>query len=165
MLIYHPAFDIHHYIFRILQLLIKLGNETHDIDRMRILDFYLLFPEELNRVRFPKAIKHIKRPLQNPYETIENPNRLFHQLEKYYLTAIKCLAAYNLIDPCLLLEGKIKRTAQDISDSLLKMLEEANARNPGLLGLLSGPFHDIDLYGKSGLKDRTKLLESKYDPS
>ena len=165
MLIYHPAFDMHHCIFRMLQLLIKLKNEPHDIEKLRILDFYLLFPQELDQVRFPRGMKGYQKGSHQNYEKIENPYRVFSRLEQFHLNALKCLAAYNLVDPFLLPLGKVQRTKQEIPNNLLKLLEAANSRCSREIDFLTGPFGDIDLYGKSGLKERTRLLEFKYDPS
>ena len=44
MLVYHPAFDMHHCVFRMVRLLNRLPVGSCQVERMRILDFYLLFP-------------------------------------------------------------------------------------------------------------------------
>ena len=46
MLIYNQAYDLYHTMFRILQIMEKT-EEIIEIDKLRILDFYLAFPSEL----------------------------------------------------------------------------------------------------------------------
>lgn len=48
---YVPAFDPFHTIFRMLYILKRFdGNETIEVDRLRIYDFYLLFPYLANKI-------------------------------------------------------------------------------------------------------------------
>ncbi|HGA8765958.1 TPA: ABC-three component system middle component 5, partial [Salmonella enterica subsp. enterica serovar Virchow] len=42
MLIYHPAYDAYHCLFRMIALIDHV-NEI-EVDKARILDFYLIFP-------------------------------------------------------------------------------------------------------------------------
>ena len=63
MLIYNQAYDIYHTMFRILQITEKT-EENLEVDKLRILDFYLAFPTELLEIKsfqgFKKYEKHIK---------------------------------------------------------------------------------------------------------
>ena len=168
MLIYHPAFDIYHCMFRMIRLLSKLPKQSYEIERIRILDFYLLFPQQLKNVRFPREAVGYKKLFKeriNPYEKIEDPLRIFLRLEAYQKESLNCLASYNIIDAKLLSEGKIQRTANEIPKELDNAIEKANSRFPEVIELLTGPFINIDLYGNSGLKARTELFEHRYDPS
>ena len=48
MITYSPAFDLYHTIFRMAHILERLDdNECFEIDKVRIWDFYLLFPSKL----------------------------------------------------------------------------------------------------------------------
>lgn len=75
MLIYNPAFDFHHGIFRVLQILSAAPGEEFEVMKIRLLDFLLLFPEQLENIRVPKELLG-KRSLftgtESPYRTIEN---------------------------------------------------------------------------------------------
>ena len=167
MLIYHPAFDMYHCMFRILRLLSKLPEQAYEVERIRILDFYLLFPEQLNNVRFPREAVTYRKSFRNdinPFERIEDPLRIFLRLESYQKEALNCLASYNLIDSELLAESKIQRTDNELPNELVEAIEKATDRFPEVMELLTGPFRNIDLYGKSGLKARTQLFEHRYDP-
>lgn len=165
MLTYHPAFDLYNATFRLLRLLDPLGSRPVELERLRILDFYLLFPFLLRDIEFPasaiKYKKHFKRPASE-YEHIADPKRLFMRLEPYQVAAMQSLAAYSLIDPELFKQGKIQRTSSELPSELQNTITTRN-RDSIEIQLLSGPLADIDLYGKSGLKSKSDLFEYRYD--
>ena len=165
MLTYHPAFDFYHCIFRMLRLLERLPKTPHELVKLRILDFYLLFPSELKGFEFPRNIQTKKRNFQkeNIYERIEDPKRILMRLEPFQITACKSLCSHGLIDPKVFDEGKILRTSLPLPESLLAKIGESNLTEPEPIGLLTGPFNNIDLYGKSGLKKRSDLFTYRYD--
>lgn len=52
MIVYNQAFDLYHTIFRLLHFLNKFENQTIlEIERVRIWDFYLLFPSKIHEIR------------------------------------------------------------------------------------------------------------------
>jgi len=162
MLIYNPAFDSYHCVFRILRLLSALPEETYDVDRVRILDFYLLFPSTLQNVRFPKnAVRYRRliRNTQNRYDRIQDPRRIFDRLEGYQLTALRFLAGRDLIDPKLFAAQKVRRSLARLPHTLVDAISEANSRDSELVALLTGPFRNLELYGATGLRGRTQLFE------
>jgi hypothetical protein len=168
MLIYSPAFDTYHCVFRVLRLLAALPKATYDIDRIRVLDFYLLFPATLEHVTFPReAVRYrrLVREKRNRYERIEDPRRIFDRLQPYQFTALRFLAARNVIEPKLFTENKVQRTAAEFPPALATALSEANSRESGLIELLTGPFRNLELYGATGLRGRTQLFEYRYDPN
>ena len=83
MLIYHPAFDIYHGIFRLLRILSLAPRQKFEIERIRILDFYVLFPSELPRYTFPGRSRPGRKQFkaENPYQSIADPKRIFFRLE------------------------------------------------------------------------------------
>lgn len=166
MLLYHPAFDIYHCCFRFLRLLKSLPLVPHEVDMLRILDLYLLFPTLLKQVRFPKtALKYKKNisDLESPYENIENPYKLLIQLDPLQKSALRHLASCNIISPEHFLKGKVIRTEVPIPDKLAQKIDGADKKDPNLISLLTGPFFDEEFYGDKGLKARTGLMEYKYD--
>lgn len=168
MLIYHPAFDSYHAIFRSLALLGELPIAPYEIERIRILDFYLLFPVALQDVVFPRKAVQYRRKLlrdRNRYEWVEDPQLIFARLEPYQMAAFRFLAATDLIDGINFASGKIKRTGLPLPDALAENLSEFKATNSDLIQLLAGEFRGISLYGPSGLKSRTHLFEHRYDAS
>lgn len=167
MLIYHPAFDIYHCSFRLLRLLENLSKEPYEVDRLRILDFYLLFPTLLQNFTLPRtAISYRKtiKALDIPYERIEDPFKIFLQIEPLQSSALRCLASYDIIDADQLSDGKILRTEKHLPKQLKEAINKAYIENPDLLNFLTGPLFDLDFYGQGGLKARSGLVEHRYDP-
>jgi hypothetical protein len=166
MLIYHPAFDSYHAIFRSLALLEELPNVPYEIERIRILDFYLLFPIALKHVVFPQNVVQYRRRLlrkTNRYESVEDPRRIFGRIEPYQMAAFRFMAATELIDGNTFAAGKIQRTALNLPNRLAEDLSKFKATNSDLIELLAGAFRQISLYGPAGLKYRTHLFEHRYD--
>jgi hypothetical protein len=166
MLIYHPAFDPYHAMFRFLLLLGELPRAPYEVERMRILDFYLVFPPALKHVIFPqRAVQYRRRIVQkaNPYDSLEDPQRIFARLEPYQMAALKFMAATELIDWSKFASNKIERTTLGLPERLAEALSTFKATNDDLVKLLTQSFRDISLYGPRGLKYRTHLFEYRYD--
>ena len=166
MLIYHPAFDPYHAIFRFLLLLGELPEAPYEIERIRILDFYLVFPTALKHVIFPqKAVRYRRKIGQkaNQYDTVQDPQRVFARLEPYQMAAFKFMTATELIDGSKFASAKIERTTLELPEQLTKELSKFKANNKDLVELLAESFSDISLYGPKGLKYRTHLFEYRYD--
>jgi hypothetical protein len=166
MLFYHPAFDIYHSIFRMLRILDSSPQNVFEIERLRIFDFYLLFPSELYKFKFPISLVKQKRQFkgENPYQQINDPKRIFFRLEPYQLCALKSLAAHQFIDGNLFFtDGKIRRTETALPNGLNEAVKVANTNSNAIVEFLTGPLLKIDLYGESGLKGRSDLFEYRYD--
>ncbi len=166
MLIYHPAFDSYHAIFRSLALLEELPIAPYEIERIRILDFYLVFPVALKHVIFPQKVVQYRRKLlrkTNRYEWVEDPQRIFGRLEPYQMAAFRFMAATELLDGDKFASGKIQRTRLILPERLAEDLLKFKTTNSDLIQLLAGAFRQISLYGPAGLKGRTHLFEHRYD--
>jgi len=165
MLVYNPAYDVYHAMFRILQLLDRIES-TIEIDKLRILDFYLVFPSELLEIKafrgFSKYEKYLENEV-NKYERVINRKRLFYNMESIQIEALKGLISYGVISGEAFRNGKVEKTDIKISENLLQKIREANNRKQSILDLITGPLANMDLYGHLGLKVRTNLLEFKYD--
>lgn len=165
MLIYNQAYDLYHTMFRILQIMEKT-EDVIEIDKLRILDFYLAFPSELMEIRsfrgFKKYEKYIKAE-KNKYERVIDRKRLFFKMEHIQLSAIKALISYGIFDAEEFKKGDIKKTYEKLSDDLLSRIQSANEENPNLITLITGSLASMNLFGHLGLKERTNLIEFKYD--
>ena len=156
-MMYNPAFDPFNGIYRMLNILRHFGvGEIIEVDRLRIYDFYLLFPYKTYKIRF-------KRTEENPYNTSSNDRRLFERLRPYQMIALSHLASYGLISPSLLLEHRVKIIDYGKMQQVLSQLEMMPAAESNIISWLCYCFRTTPLNGNYGLKYRTKLLESKYD--
>lgn len=58
MLIYHPAFDAYHCLFRMIAIIDHLN--VVEVDKVRILDFYMIFPALVSKIRMPTTYNKSK---------------------------------------------------------------------------------------------------------
>lgn len=166
MLIYHPAFDLYNCVFRMLQLLSHMKQDEVEVDRLRIWDFYLTFPNETRNISYPSSLSELKNNFKkkapNPYEDLIDAKRIIERMKSYQLSALKCLASYGLIDSTLLSKNLVRRTDKEIPSELSNKLNELTIEKQNIIKLVV-EFWELPLYGKYGLKDRTGLIEFKYD--
>lgn len=167
MLIYHPVFDANHCVFRTLLLLEEQNYCEIDIELFRLMDFYVLFPSLLKSIKpFPNQLRKYKKTIQlikEPYEDIKNPNRIFLELRRIQSIAFHHLLSKQLIDMKSFDIGKIKRTKNDLPDSLLVSMEQVEYKKTEWFTLISSELKKIEFYGVNGLKKRTGLMEYRYD--
>lgn len=165
MLVYSQAYDLYHTMFRILQIMEK-SKQDLEVDKLRILDFYLAFPAELLEIRSFVGFRKYERFLKaesNTYERVIDRKRLFFKMEHIQISAMKALISYDLFDANEFKKGKLKRTNLQLSESLSTRIQIANDENQNLITLITGPLASMNLYGHLGLKERTNLIEFKYD--
>lgn len=164
MLIYHPAYDAYHCAFRALLIIETLGSV--EIDKFRILDFYLVFPAELKTVRLPREHSQEKKraaTFANDYHGPVNNTLTFRDIEPIQRAAISALAASNLIDNKQFELGHAKRTEKLIPTEISELIKIAKDKNDSMNEYILSKFSKIPLRGIDGLKDRTKLMEYRYD--
>jgi hypothetical protein len=165
-MIYHPAFDIYHCVFRLLLLSTKIQNDRIEIDRIRIWDFYLTFPGEAKHITFPSdliKLKQIFKERPNPYEDLRDSKRIFERMKPFQLLALKYLASYGLIDSKELENNYLKRTDTPIPEALVSKMNTITIQQENIVKLITSPFNNLPLIGNGGFKFRTKLIDSKYD--
>jgi hypothetical protein len=171
MIIYNQAFDLYHAIFRILHFLNHFQeNDIIEVDRLRIWDFYLLFPNKINDIR-PRQndseIRRIKKAYikdsNNPYEIITDDRKIFERVKPYQLNALNCIASYGIVDKESLREQRILIINKKILNDFVSKINELSPKESNIISLMALYFYDMSLYGANGLKNRTNLMESKYD--
>jgi sugar-specific transcriptional regulator TrmB len=171
MIIYNQAFDLYHTVYRILQLLNRFEEKTAiEIERIRIWDFYLLFPRETHDITLKRSEGDIRklrkefiRKTSNPYDKIPEKKKVFEKIKPYQIAALNCLASYNIIDKVELLNNKAFIVNKELLTKYVDQLSETSATEKNVISLMTGHFFQISLYGSDGLKSRTHLMESKYD--
>lgn len=168
MLLYHPFFDPHHCVFRILRLLEKAGPVEIEVQRLRIWDFYLLFPTAINEAQLPKgqtAIRRVVKRMENRYESLPDSRRAFTRLEPIQSAALAHLSAIGVIDAQQLVEGKVLRTGMALPSELNELIKNRNAEATGvsILDFLTSAFLELPLYGDKGVRYRTDLFDHRYD--
>lgn len=164
MLIYHPAFDAYHCAFRML--MVTAHNRTMEYQKLRILDYFLCFPAELVNVQLPQEhieIKKVARAAWNPYRGPVSGPRTFRDIEPIQSAAARLLALTGVFSPSELEQGNVVRTGQEIPAELLRATAiDSDAQEPMTRYVISR-MANLPLQGFGGLKQRTGLMEYRYD--
>lgn len=166
MLTYHPAFDSYHCAYRILLLTTKINLDVIEVERMRIWDFYFVFPHQAKNISFPLDLWSLKKIFNfnpNPYEDIADAQRIFERMKPFQTAALKYLVAHGLIESEQLSDDLIKRTSKPVPPGLVERMSRLDNQQKAIIGLMQSPLNDLSLYGEKGLKYRTKILDFKYD--
>lgn len=165
MLIYNSVFDPYHCCFRAIRILSSSPLAELEVERWRILDFYLLFPTLIRDFEFPTEFKDLRKLLPDAhsrYRMLTDPKRVFFRMEPFQSSALSFLASHGVISgEDLVQRRKIKWLPNGCPESLLAASRAIE--DDVILRLLLGPFMQIDLYGKSGLKARSDLFQYRYD--
>lgn len=165
MLIYHPAYDVNHGMFRMLRLLDSNPAQEMQWDTYRILDFYYLFPHLLVSARLPQSMSARKKAfgrLGSAYTRIPSPRQFLRQLEGIHETIARSLAAKGFVEASKLNARLLSRTELPLPASISQSFSDALS-DQLLVNLLAVDLAEIPLTGENGLKRRTGLLEHRYD--
>ena len=171
MILYNNAFDLYHTIFRMLHLLSKIEKDkVIEIDRIRIWDYYLLFTNEIfnikprkNKKEYNQLLKELNIKKNNPYQQIYDQRKTLEKIKPYQLSALNCLASYNIIDKEYLLKEEVKINSFDLLKRYTQSAGVLSDREKNIITIMTSFFRDISLIGNNGLKERSNLMESKYD--
>lgn len=171
MIIYNQAFDLYHAIHRLLLFLNRFDEGSSiEIDRIRIWDFYLLFPNQVHSIRLKQTdaeIRRFRRELikktKNPYDEIPDNRKVFEKIRPYQMAAINCIASYGIINKDDLRTDQISIINKSRILDYVKHLGEASEKDNNVIILMTTYYSTIRLSGNDGLKDMTNLIESKYD--
>ncbi len=166
---FQPALDPFHAVFRFLRLrpiLVRVGEKP--IDHMRILDFYLCFPFKVGHIRLRPTHRRYGKLRERyadriPYGEQPGDRDIFARMKSMQLAAMDTLASNSLLDAERLRLSWVTATDSTPPEPLLSRVERANGAEADLMEFLGVLGADYDLSGPSGLKDRTGLMEHRYD--
>lgn len=115
-------------------------------------------PAELTQVR------PMLRELENVYRDPVSAKRTFAEMRHIQMAALGCLAAGGLIDSGKLEAGTVQRTQNPLPHELRAAVNGFIENESALLEVLTRKVANIPTAGPNGLKDRSGLLEYRYDP-
>lgn len=166
MLIYHQRNDIFHCTFRILSILSMIESNDIEFSRLKIIDFYIVFPHLISTISFPRArgVSKIKKTVQTfivPYENLPSRRMLFSEMGDFQLQAIDILKSKNILG---VYQDSIISKGECFFDEAIQNLINNNRItsenfNQDFIRVLM----DLPLYGDKGIKRRTGLMEYRYD--
>jgi hypothetical protein len=158
MLVYHPAFDNYHCIVRILKILNNIPNVQHNIDRIKIYDYLLLFPNDLRKLSLPTAWNNYKtiKP-QNRFNAVQNSVDVYNRISGFQNIALSALASFGLIDNSLFNNDYIK--LNDVVTEIPLILTDVEVK---LFDFINRYLNNLNI---KELKERTKLMNHRYELS
>lgn len=162
-LVYHPAFDAYNALLRIARLLLAFPAGL-DVAALRILDFYLLFPEAISKARMTpqlrSAVKRLSAQPRFPYDKVPASRSLFERMEAPHEAARQTLVSKGFIKPTT---GRMILQQSLLPTELLDLALEHNKNEEHLVSALVAIGEAFPTNGPNGLKDRSGLLEYRYD--
>lgn len=168
---YQAAFDPYNAAFRLLRLRESCWTQTHvNFEALRIADFFLLFPVLIGNKGVRLQQKHTKyRKLSTkyassaPFGRLPAMDTLFRRMEPFHVAAAETLVTSGLASSEAWGEGFMHGTGHQIPQNLVQRIAEVNETQRDLLEFLTALVTEYEVSGPNGLKDRTTLLEFRYD--
>lgn len=164
MIIYHQAYDANHCVFRMLSVFAAFPERTFQLDELRILDFFILFPSEIRNARIPAASKSLAPNLRaTRYNSVPNRLRIFYQLHPIQNAALDHLVKAGFVSQETKegVEGYL-RTPKAIPAEVKRRIETSRALEQ-TKPIMAGYLLRLPLTGKDGLKGRSRLYNVRYD--
>lgn len=166
MLIYHQRNDVFHCTFRLLSILSIIGQNDIEFSRLKMIDFYIVFPHLISSISFPHVagVKKIKDEVQTfpvPYEMLPSRRMLFSEMGDFQLQAIDILKAKNILE--VNREGIISKAENFDSEEIQTLVKDNSITSSVFYKSFISILMGCDLYGNNGLKQRTGLMEYRYD--
>ncbi len=84
-------------------------------------------------------------------------------MKPFQSVAIQSLASRSYLDPISLAKNEIAFTDKAVPAALSERISAANSDDKAVIEFLSALANEYELSGVGGLKDRTGLLEFRYD--
>ena len=168
MILYNPATDFYHCWMRIASILSADLEVAMEYDRIRIIDYYMCFPKELLSRSLPRTygsqLKKRAKIIPTGYEDSFSISQAFQQMTEIHRQVIMDMVSKGLIQRKPYQEGILLASTSSATRSLLKEVsDEWKQKDNGWNLLVVEALSDIHLNGKNGLKDRSGLLEFRYD--
>lgn len=168
MLLYDWTKDPHHTLLRIsiiLKILHEKGIKEIEYDRLRILDFILAKPTIITEMVFDKNWRGNKstfKNLKHGYNSFPK-EILFHQMKDIFDIVINSLEKLTVIVSDMSISPRYNIKIENLSINLQAVIETQQSINFDAITLIKNHLIDYPLLGRGGLKDRSKLMEYKYD--
>jgi hypothetical protein len=163
MIIYHPAYDVHHCAYRVLNLLRSTLDGSVSKDSLRLMDFYYVYPHLLKKVKRPRQLVKYSEAIDavdEAFEVTPNPTSLFYELCRMQDSAFSSLEQKALIS----LSGEgVKLNYEKLPVSLLRDFVTDDFSGTDFFKALVSAFPVLKMNGKNGFKDRSGLMEFRYD--
>lgn len=168
-LFYNEAFDPYHAVFRFFRLHLACDFRTAlPFEMLRILDFYLLFPFRLQSMRLASediAWRRVSKAYEvaAPYGSSPDQASIFERMEVFQRAAAESLVGSGIISRQAWETNEVQFEDGKVPEAIAMRCQELNSRMDDILNILNAIRIRYPLSGRDGLKDRSGLLEYRYD--
>lgn len=167
-LVFQPALDPYHAMFRLFRLFPILKGTALSRDHVRILDFYLLFPFLISAIRLSREGQHFKKLARKyvnlkPYGQQPEGPLLFSRMDAMQNAALDTLAFNFFLEREALAADRVVIANKMLPKEVSQRVIELNEQQADLLEFLQSLAKEYPLLGENGLKARTGLKEYRYD--
>lgn len=167
MLIYHPMKDPFNCVYRVLCLLQDLKVQNVPYDLIKILDFYVVFPHLLKDIKLPKELikyRPVLKEVKPPYENLPDAKQLMFDISIIQDQAINSMVAKGIFIKNDFISGNLNlRNTYIKRKEIVELIAKSKFRETSWYKILVNDLSKIPLLGSNGLKNRTGLMEYRYD--
>lgn len=160
-------FDPYHGALRMVFVLLDSAEQRMEWDRLRLLDFFVVFPHLLGALSLPADLKARRRAfdeIPEPYEALPSPPRLFFQLGEIQAPAARLLIAGGFWSKDALNDGYAQFDSPDVPVRLQSLASKLSYREQPWYRLIVEGLVTVPLNGRRGLKERAGVMEFRHDP-
>lgn len=168
MLIYDPTVDPYHCAIRVLAIMGYGASSELPVDTVRIADYYLAYPAKVAEIRLPNNHRGIRKPsksLATPYRNPLEAKSTFERMRPIFQAALSCLVAAGFLDAEKLKRGLVSKGDVALPNDLSLAVSGFLDRQSLVREFVIKELTTIPLLGGNGLKDRSGLMEHRYDPA
>lgn len=168
MLIYDPAFDPYHNAVRILAIAKAAQSRQAEVsvDAARIADYFLVYPYKIRSFRLPPDFSSLRKAANdsdNPYRRATGSRATFERMRPVFFSALTGLVAAGLLDGEALKGRLISLASSPWPDNLTAAVSQFDSRQTTVGRFILSDFLAMPPNGVGGLKDRSGLIEHRYD--
>lgn len=167
VLMYHPAFDANHCLYRIVSILNATGDAPISWSLLRMLDFYYLFPSQLKNIKpWPREMQKFKShaaKIPDQFEDLANPVRTFFELQPFQKTATLELIAKGLLSKSSFENDFMVLESSSLPPTYIDLLETDDFLKSDTFKIITEGLPKAAFSGVNGLKSRSGLMEYVYD--
>lgn len=163
-LAFYPEHDAHHAAFRALCIRTRIS--ALPISAYRIVDYFFLNPYDLGSFRMPGSTQRkiaAKFEYLRPYKRNTEPAAAALHMWQFQQAALTVLARRNFIVPAALSDERVQFTDESLSGDLRAKVESDALLKKDVMDFLIDAMTRFPLGGSGGLKDRSGLLDFRYD--
>lgn len=143
-----------------------MDSKRIEIDRLKIADFYFVFPHLISSVSLPRAkgssaLRKEAKAFDVPYENLPSIKILFSEMGDFQLQALDILRAKEIVN---LSESGWLSVGQSFEEkAILSLVTDNSFSSKEFYRMLIRVLSQCDLHGANGLKKKTGLMEYRYD--